>query len=731
MKRFVSFLFLAWWVNAAAMALHKQWTAADGLPTGEVHQIVALPNGQMLVNCEGVFCIATGAGFDVVPCEAGKSYPLPQYANAYCHRWQGDSLLWLRDFYRLYLFDVRRKAFRYDLEGRGADAALRYFASNGCQIPNPTPQQRQCIDSMGLGRNYTCVANDWQGGMWIGTRTDGIVYVPPKKVLARILPSQDGLIGIARSTTDSAGRLWRCRADGVECEEKGITAHYDKSNVKGLPYNRITFIQQLPDGRYLLCDSLSTLGYFEPRKRLFTALNNKLPALKTYRHFVGACPIDQRWTVVYAQNGIFMLDTKADTLASFIPAALIGHFATKYNCMARGSDGILWVGTQNGLFAVDKTKVTRIRGLRNNCIRSLLLDSKGRVWAGTSLGIARITPSVVNLGEEDGVPMTAMMERAACTTANGQLVFAANATMAVAFHPDSIIGDTAHSTVAITSCKVNGMDAGCPYEGLRLPYDKNYLSFRFSILDYATPSHRHYRYRLLPLEKEWNDGEGETGQGSAAYTALQAGDYRFEVQASDNEGGWGETTAIDICILPPLWATWWAKALYALGAIALLVLGVGMYLKKRRMQMERNNEERVNQLFELRDEARHQFAQSVNIEPAKIAANKAEEALVEKMLKAIGQNMDCLDYTVDQLASDIGMSRANLYKKTQQMLGITPNEFLRNVRLKQAATLLSETNEPVNQISLMVGFQTPRYFSQCFRQMFGVTPSEYRSGKRQ
>ena len=78
--------------------------------------------------------------------------------------------------------------------------------------------------------------------------------------------------------------------------------------------------------------------------------------------------------------------------------------------------------------------------------------------------------------------------------------------------------------------------------------------------------------------------------------------------------------------------------------------------------------------------------------------------------------------------ADGAMSRANLYKKTQQMLGITPNEFLRNVRLKHAARLLADTSEPVNQISLMVGFQTSRYFSQCFRQMFGVTPSEYRSG---
>jgi transcriptional regulator GlxA family with amidase domain len=146
--------------------------------------------------------------------------------------------------------------------------------------------------------------------------------------------------------------------------------------------------------------------------------------------------------------------------------------------------------------------------------------------------------------------------------------------------------------------------------------------------------------------------------------------------------------------------------------------------------MERENDERVNQLFELRSEARYQFAQSVNISPQNIASTQQEEQLVDKLLKAIGQHMDDSDYTASQLAADVAMSRASLYKKMQTMLAITPNEFLRNVRLKHAAKLLAETSTPVNQVSLMVGFQTPRYFSQCFRQMFGVTPSEYRSGER-
>ena len=221
-----------------------------------------------------------------------------------------------------------------------------------------------------------------------------------------------------------------------------------------------------------------------------------------------------------------------------------------------------------------------------------------------------------------------------------------------------------------------------------------------------------------------------SGQATATYTALPPGSYRFEVQASTlGTGAWGGSTITEIEIRPPLWLTWWAKTLYVLLTLGVATLLIHLYLKKRRLQIERKNEERVNQLFELRDAARHQFARSVNIEPEKITANKEEEQLVETMMKAIAQHMDDIDYTIDQLASDVGMSRASLYKKMQQMLGITPNDFLRNVRLKHAARLLAETSYPVNQVSLMVGFQTSRYFSQCFRQLFGVTPTEYRQGR--
>lgn len=724
LMRIFATLLTALAATLTASATHRHWTTTHGLPTGEVQQIVELPQGQMLVNCEGVFCISNGATFDVVACDYSRACQLGHYVNSYGQQWQGDSLLWLHDFYRVFVFDARRRCFRYDTDRQQAER----FAATATPAPGLTASQQLIVDSLGLTRRLSVAVADRQGGLWIGTRNDGITYVPPRRDKAGRLSGSDPLIGIARSHTDRQGRVWHCKAEGLQCDERGTLTLYNTRNVEGLPYNRTTFVRQIADGRYLLCDSLSTLGYFTVADRRFTPLNSRIKALDAYRHFVGACPVDDRWTVVYAQNGAFRLDTKADTLAPFAANDVVARYTTKYNCMLRDDDGQLWVGTQNGLFRVGTDgSVERIGGLANNCIRSLVADRHGRLWAGTSCGIARVTPTVVNLGVEDGVPPVPMMERAACLVNDGRLVFAMGGVEAVVFNPDALVATAEPMAVVITACRANGQPRCTDGSPLTLSHTENQLTLEFSTLDYAAPSHTAYRYRLLPIEQNWNTSSDGSGRAAANYTALPPGSYTFEAQAANAEGQWGDTTTLRLTITPPAWLTWWAKTLYALVAVAALVALIALYLKRRRQKLERENDERVNRLFELRDEARHQFAQTVSIDPHKIAADKDEEAIVERMLKAIGQNMDNLDYTVDQLARDVGMSRASLYKKTQQMLGLTPNDFLRSVRLKEAARLLTDTQQPVSQVSLMVGFQTARYFSQCFKQMFGMTPSEYRS----
>ena len=105
------------------------YTSKDGLATGEAHQIIELPNGQLLVNCEGVFCLFNGRRFETLEWDRRKTTHLPHYLDSYAHIWQGDSVLWLRDFYNLYAFDIRTRTFRYDLKEDVTRTEMKKFVS--------------------------------------------------------------------------------------------------------------------------------------------------------------------------------------------------------------------------------------------------------------------------------------------------------------------------------------------------------------------------------------------------------------------------------------------------------------------------------------------------------------------------------------------------------------------------------------------------------------------------
>lgn len=684
----------------------RHWTVADGLATGEVQQITELPNGQILVNCEGVFCISNGQSFDVVPCDQRLAYRLTQYANSYGQLWQGDSLLWLRDFYRIYLFDARRRIFISDIGTYLSDGILKHIISDAVDTPPPTAEQFHIIDSTHV-LDVTVATTDRQGGLWIGTRAKGIVYHPPHRIKPEIHTGDDQLIGRARGASLRSGQTM--------------------------------FVIQLHDGRQLRCDSLCHLAY-ALQDHTTISLNAKLPALNQYRYMVGACPMDGDWVAVYTQNGAFLLDTKADTLASFPHAYEIECYSSKYNCMLKDHKGTLWVGTQNGLFKMEEVKgkgtksekyktPDRIEGLTNNCIRSLVTDADGHVWTGTSYGISRITPTVVNLGVDDGIPAKSMMDRSAILLDDGRLIFAIGGGLAVSFRPDEQLGEEKPLPVVITNITINGETVESSTLSLlgNLSYKQNYLSFQFSTLNYATPSHDRYRYRIRNLESEWNTCSDGGGQCTAIYRALPPGDYTFEVQAATASSKWGTVTTFQFAIRPPWWLTWWMKTAYGLATILMIVGLISVYLQKKKAKLRRENDARVNHLFELREEARHQFAESANIFPDKIAINTEEEKLVSQMLKAIEAHIDNEQYNADLLARDVAMSRASLYKKLQNMLGITPTDFIRKVRLKRAAQLLTESQLSINEIATHVGFATARNFSSSFKKIFGVTPSEYRN----
>lgn len=95
-------------------------------------------------------------------------------------------------------------------------------------------------------------------------------------------------------------------------------------------------------------------------------------------------------------------------------------------------------------------------------------------------------------------------------------------------------------------------------------------------------------------------------------------------------------------------------------------------------------------------------------------------------MKVINENLSDVDFTIENLAEEIGISRVQLHRKLKDLMGVSTSEFIRNLRLKQATILLKENKVNISQIAYAVGFSNPILFSSAFKKTYGCTPKEYR-----
>lgn len=104
----------------------------------------------------------------------------------------------------------------------------------------------------------------------------------------------------------------------------------------------------------------------------------------------------------------------------------------------------------------------------------------------------------------------------------------------------------------------------------------------------------------------------------------------------------------------------------------------------------------------------------------------SDEDLLNRFVKHISDNMSDINLSIDDIASDMCMSRSNLFRKIKQITGMGPNEYMRLARLKRAAELLQERRHSIADICMLVGFNSPSYFSSCFKKQYGCLPKDYK-----
>lgn len=132
----------------------------------------------------------------------------------------------------------------------------------------------------------------------------------------------------------------------------------------------------------------------------------------------------------------------------------------------------------------------------------------------------------------------------------------------------------------------------------------------------------------------------------------------------------------------------------------------------------------IDNLVAQRNELSAKYKDALAIVPVN-TVESYDQVLFKKMLDVIEENLSNTNFGVDQMSDILGMSRTSLHRKIKSVTGFPPSEFIRNIRLRRAASLLASQADTVTQIGLAVGFEDQSYFSKSFKKQFGVPPSEY------
>ncbi|MDJ0839018.1 MAG: two-component regulator propeller domain-containing protein [Acidobacteriota bacterium] len=139
----------------------------------------------------------------------------------------------------------------------------------------------------------------------------------------------------------------------------------------------------------------------------------------------------------------------------------------------------------------------------------------------------------------------------------------------------------------------------------------------------------------------------------------------------------------------------------------------------------------ISNLIRNRRLLQERFAHKITAAASNVDVPSGEEAFLHKAVSCMEANLQAVDFGVNELATEMGLSRRQLHRKLTAITGKTPSEILRGIRLGRAAQLLQRNTDQVSQIAYMVGFSKTKHFSKLFREAYGQTPSEYTLSYRQ
>ena len=436
------------------------------------------------------------------------------------------------------------------------------------------------------------------------------------------------------------------------------------------------------------------------------------------------------------------------------------HFST----ITEAPDHTIWAGTQQGNVyhcspnGNELLSVTTDCALNGDAILAIESDNQGYIWILTDQRIVIYNPATKSTNVIHNSDPSILMNNFLSLHKDKEGVIHVGGTGGFYSFPDYDGFDIVDLAIpaSLSSVKVNGNIrlTGYGEQVITLQPNEQNVELFFTTFNHLSAKNTRYAFRYDDGQEYWN--YLPEGQNNIFITGLAKGEYVLDVKATDQNGHWGNSsTRIIIQRLPAWHETTFAYVIYLIIVITIIITSLYHYSqwKKRKLTNEQINnsakdlQELVFQLsgntqipapvegmslkellVSMKKILQRQKEQKENSEhtilPEEKSLSISNENFIQKALSYVEKNIDNTDYSVEQLSKDLGMERTGLYRKLGSIIDTTPTSFIRSTRLKRAARLLEE-GYTVSEAADCVGFGTSSYLSRCFKEEFGVKPSEY------
>ena len=568
---------------------------------------------------EGIFRI-TGSGYDP------EGYQVEKIGKGTGIEYAGVASIVFDGKRRVWINSLSEGVYRFDLDESGElGASLLFNTKNG--LPNAYINQ---------------IFVDEEGNQWFSTPGNGIAVLRDQAFTFYNIWEDEAYTDVSAVVVDGEtrwfggkGRLAAVRGSGDE-----DISYLDRAN--GLPEDEVSALYA--DENHNLYIGTETKGLYRKRagsstivpllvsrnslennvhaidgdgELIYVATNNGVYTLnpvtgaRTFRTTANGLPHNKINDILVDGKGVVWIATLTPGLISInsdTQFLISGKPKLEFKTLVEGEDGVIWAGSDRGVFKFDMNSDTLVhygtgKGLKSDFIYAIAADPMGNIWAGHRMGMSAINPereAVRKYGREAGFNSD-VRNNAVDLTSGGQMLFGSSGGV-IQYDSYQAREDTMAPRLSIKAIDISGV-AYEPDEPIKLKYGRYSVRIDFVGINFNNPEQVSYQYKLNNYDEDWSP---ISSLSYASYGRVEDGDYTFMLRACDGNGNCSkEPLTLDISVKIPIWKAWWF--ILALVLLVLSIIFAVFKIRERNQKaiqeyLQRQLDERTREVVQQKEE---------------------------------------------------------------------------------------------------------------------------------